>query len=87
MENVLIFALVISPIILGLTELVKKTVKFPSTYVPAVAVLVGLLVGFLGTTFGADIPLDQRLWAGVLAGLSATGLFELATKSDGMTKK
>jgi hypothetical protein len=86
MQETVIFAMVLAPIILALTEAVKKSIKFPSTYVPLVAILIGLVVGYLGTPF-TDLPLDIRLWAGVLAALASTGLFELVTPSTGYTKK
>lgn len=85
MQEVLLFATVVAPIILALVELVKKTVRFPATYVPAVAVVVGLLVGFAAQPF-TELDLVLRLWAGGLAGLSATGLFEMITDSNGYTK-
>jgi uncharacterized membrane protein AbrB (regulator of aidB expression) len=85
MEQVLLFATLISPIILALVELVKNTVKMPRNYVPLVAVIVGLLVGFAAQPF-TELDLVLRLWAGGLAGLSATGLFEFVNKRTGYTK-
>lgn len=85
MEQVLLFATIISPIILALVELVKQTVKFPKNYVPLVALIVGLAVGFASQPF-TELDLVLRLWAGGIAGLSATGLFELVKKTDGYTK-
>lgn len=85
MQEVLIFATIISPVILGLVELIKQTVNFPRNLVPLVALVVGLLVGFAGQPF-TDLDLTLRLWAGGLAGLAATGLFELFTTSKGYTK-
>ncbi|MNC63461.1 hypothetical protein D3C75_1135830 [compost metagenome] len=47
---------------------------------------IGLFIGAVSYPF-TDMALILRLWAGGLAGLSATGLFELAfNKRDGMTK-
>lgn len=85
MEDVLLFATLISPIILALVELVKNTVKMPKNYVPLVAVIVGLLVGFAAQPF-TELDLVLRLWAGGLAGLSATGLFEFVNRRSGYTK-
>lgn len=85
MKEVLIFATVIAPIILAFVELVKHTVKFPKNFVPLIAVIIGLLVGFAAQPF-TELDLYLRLWAGVLAGLSATGLFELIKHTSGNTK-
>lgn len=86
MQEILLFASLISPIILGFVELIKKTVKFPNNYVPVVAIFVGLVVAFAAGTF-SDLDIQLRLWAGALSALAATGLFELVTKSNGYTKK
>lgn len=76
MQEILILATVISPIILGLVELVKKTANVHPNYIPLVSLFVGLLVGFIAQPF-TELDLVLRLWAGGLAGLSATGLFEM----------
>ncbi|MCM3715922.1 holin [Halalkalibacter oceani] len=85
MEAVLLFATVISPVILALVELIKRSVSFPKNYVPAVAFVVGLLVGVVSYPF-TDLSLSLRLWAGGLAALAATGLFEVGNNREGMTR-
>lgn len=85
MQEVLAFATVIAPIILALVELTKRTVTYPKNYVPIIALILGLFVGFAAQPF-TDLDLVLRLWAGGLAGLSATGLFELFTKREGETE-
>lgn len=85
MAEVLIFATLISPIILGVVELIKQTASFPKKYVPLIAVVVGILVGIAAQPF-TELDLVLRLWAGGLSGLAATGLFELVKPSTGNTK-
>lgn len=85
MEAVMVFATILSPVILALVQLVKTTVKLPNNYLPLVALVIGLLVGLAAQPF-TDLDLVLRLWAGGIAGLSATGLYEVATKRDGYTK-
>ena len=85
MEAVLLFATVISPVILALVELIKRSVSFPKNYVPAVAFVVGLLVGVVAFPF-TDLSVSLRLWAGGLAALAATGLFEIGNNREGMTR-
>lgn len=85
MKDVLVFATIISPVIMALVNLFKGSIKMPKTIVPLVAVIVGLFVGYAAKPF-TDLDLVLRLWAGGLAGLSATGLFELFTTSKGYTK-
>ncbi|SDM14437.1 holin [Sediminibacillus halophilus] len=86
MEDVLIFATVILPIVTALVELVKRTVTIPKNIVPSVSFLVGIAIGAAAYPF-TDLELVLRLWAGGFAGLAGTGLFELAVnKREGTTK-
>ncbi len=85
MTNVLIFATVLAPIILAMVELIKRTANIPKNYIPLIAFAVGIFIGFAASPF-TDLNLVLRLWAGGLAGLSATGLFELRNNHEGTTK-
>lgn len=85
MEQVLIFATVLLPIVTALVELVKKTVNLPKNFIPMISLVVGLFIGAIAYPF-TDFELILRLWAGGFAGLAGTGLFEIVNKRDGMTK-
>lgn len=85
MEQVLIFATVLLPIVTAVVELVKKTVNFPKNLIPLISLVVGLFIGAIAYPF-TDFELILRLWAGGFAGLAGTGLFEIVNKRDGMTK-
>ncbi|GKV64667.1 MULTISPECIES: holin [unclassified Sporosarcina] len=86
MTEVLIFATVLAPIILALVQLVKKTVNIKNNLVSLIAFAVGLFVGVVAAPF-TDLDIVLRLWAGGLAGLAATGLFELMDNQDGESKE
>lgn len=85
MTDVLVFATVLAPIILALVQLIKKTFTVPNNLISLIAFAVGVLVGAAAVPF-TDLDLVLRLWAGGLAGLSATGLFELMDQQDGTSK-
>lgn len=85
MEQVLIFATVLLPIVTAVVELVKKTVNLPKNLIPMISLVVGLFIGAIAYPF-TDFELILRLWAGGFAGLAGTGLFEIVNKRDGMTK-
>ncbi|WP_224988694.1 holin [Bacillus amyloliquefaciens] len=85
MEDVLIFATILAPILTALVQLVKKTVKLPTNIVPALSFVIGIGLGAIAYPF-TDLDLVLRLWAGGFAGLAATGLFELGAKREGTTK-
>ncbi len=78
MDDVLIFATVIAPIVLAFVELVKRTKSVDERYLSLVALALGLAIGVLSAPF-SDLEVTLRLWSGALAGLASVGLFELST--------
>lgn len=77
MTEVLAFATIILPIVTALTQMVKTAVSIPKNLVPFISLTIGILIGFLAAPL-TDLELTLRLWGGGLAGLSSTGLYELA---------
>ena len=83
---ILLFGTVLAPIITGALQVVKKAVPLPRNSIPLVAVILGVLIGL------AAVPLTSlewtlRAWAGALAGLASTGLFELVVSDRPGTTK
>ncbi|MER1999516.1 MAG: holin [Lysinibacillus sp.] len=75
--TVFIVAAAIVAIISAVTEVIKKTEKVSNRYMPIVSIAVGIFVGL------ALWPLTTYHWylmtvAGVIAGLTASGTFDLA---------
>lgn len=85
-NNVLTFASLLSVIIVAVVQLVKTTITVPKNLVPVIGLVIGVLIGWAAAPF-TDLDLVLRLWAGGLAGLSATGLFELALNNRKDTSK
>lgn len=79
-SEIVIFATLLAPIILSLTELLKLTFKLNKNLLPAVSFVVGLAVGVAAFPF-TDLDSVLRLWAGGLAGLAASGLFDLGKRT------
>ncbi|OAB41432.1 holin [Paenibacillus glacialis] len=87
LTNVLAFASVLAVFVLAGVQLVKSVVNVNKNVLPLIGLLIGLIVGFISYPF-TNLELVLRLWAGGVAGLSATGLFELAfNKRAGTTKE
>ncbi|WP_110928823.1 holin [Bacillus massiliglaciei] len=76
MNQILIFTTVLAPILTALTSLIKSTVNIPTNFIPAVSLGVGILIGAAAYPF-TDMDLILRLWAGALAGLGGTGIYEV----------
>jgi len=75
-NSVLAVATVMVLVVNGLVELVKRSFNPPKKYQPVIALVLGLAIGYLFQPF-TDLSLYTRLWAGLLAGLSAAGLYKL----------
>lgn len=86
MLQVLILATIIVPIVLALVELTKKTVQIKKNYIPLIAFAVGVFIGTVSYPF-TDLDFVLRIWSGAVAGLSATGLFEIGNYREGLTKE
>jgi len=78
MEEILVFATVLAPIVVGMTELIKRTTIVPERYLSVVALFCGLVIGVLAAPF-RDLDIFIRLWSRAFAGLASVGLFELST--------
>lgn len=79
-------ATVLAPILTGAVQLLKKTYPIPKNWIPLIALLLGIALGFFSTPFSM-LDTASRLWAGGMAGLSSTGLFELAFNNRSGTSK
>lgn len=87
LDDVMAFASILAVFVLALVQLVKNSINIPRNTVPIIGLLIGLLIGAATYPF-TELDIVLRLWAGGLAGLSATGLFELAFKDrPGTTKE
>lgn len=86
MEEVLIFATIIAPIVTAVVELIKKTIDVKVNLLPLISLVTGLIIGFAAEPF-SDLDIVLRLWAGAFAGLSGTGLYEVIKKREGTSKE
>jgi hypothetical protein len=87
MEDVLLFASFLAPVVTGLVELAKRTIFIPKKYIPLISFFTGIAAGLLGYPF-ANMPAEMRIWSGAIAGLAATGLYEVgkAGRNGGKNK-
>lgn len=87
LDDVMAFASILAVFVLAIVQLVKNSINVPRNAVPIIGVVIGLLIGVAAYPF-TELDIVLRLWAGGLAGLSATGLFELVFKNrPGTTKE
>ncbi len=71
-EQILLLVSVLTPVVTGIVELIKH-VGLNTKYAPLAAVVAG--IGLAALYVFGDIELTMRLWAGLLAGLAASGFY------------
>ncbi|WP_215113431.1 holin [Exiguobacterium sp. s63] len=84
-SELLLLVTLITPVIVGLSEVAKQTVSIPKNLIPLVALVIGVLVGIAATPF-TTVDMYVRIWSGAIAGLASTGLYEVGKQRDGKTK-
>jgi|GEM_PF-671317 len=86
LTNVFTIAIGMVAIVLSVAEVLKRTFKINTQYMPITSVMLGIFVGLVFWPL-ADYPVYVMLIAGLLAGLTASGTFDLlkAAKKEGET--
>jgi hypothetical protein len=74
MEALLVLITVLVPIIMGLDEIIKTYV--PVKYHKLIPIIIGIVLGPLGSTLSTGLTLSQMLWAGLLSGMAAGGSYK-----------
>jgi hypothetical protein len=82
---VLFASTVLAAVTMGVVQVIKSIGHVPSNYIPAVAVVVGIGLGLLAFPF-TELDVYSRGWAGLIAGLASTGLYEF-TQDRGKAKR
>ena len=80
MVEILAIATVIAPVTSGVVQAVKKASGIDKRFLPLLAVIVGIFLGF--AAFFTDASLGERIWAGGISGLASVGLFELGKQTS-----
>ena len=81
MQQILITAGVVAPIISAIVNVAKAQFKLDGKQVSTLALVLGVVVGltYAGTIVRGDYAVYG--WGGLIAGLSAIGYYELAFKN------
>lgn len=87
LTNIFMIAIVMVAIVLAVTEVLKKTFKLNAQYMPITSVVIGIFIGLAFTPL-SNYPVYVMLIAGFIAGLTASGTFDLlkAAKKEGESK-
>lgn len=83
--ELLLLVTLITPVIIGLSEVAKQTIRIPKNMIPVVAIFIGIIVGAAAAPF-TSVDVYIRVWAGAIAGLTSVGLYESGKTRSGYTK-
>lgn len=86
MNEILVLATIISPIVTGIVEAVKRGLQLDAKFAPLLAIVLGAIIGILAYPF-TDIGLMERLWAGIFGGLGSMGLYDLGKQVNEIQKQ
>ena len=76
--DIIMFSTVLVPVVIGLVEAIKRGFGVNERWAPVVSIFVGIGLTLLGGAAGLIIPsivVAGAVWYGLLAGLSASGLY------------
>lgn len=84
LTNIFMIAMVMVAIVLAVAEVLKKTFNLNTQYMPITSVVIGIFIG-LALWPLSEYPVYIMLIAGFIAGLTASGTFDLlkAAKKEG----
>ncbi|MCO4095698.1 hypothetical protein KFV08_07690 [Macrococcoides canis] len=89
MEQIIMFAVVLSALVAGLLEAVKSMNLIDNRFLPLAAVVLGAALGG-ATEFVPELlnnlSIGARIVAGIISGLMAVGLFENIKQATNITK-
>ncbi|MEY2354836.1 hypothetical protein AB0Y38_11500 [Lysinibacillus capsici] len=84
LTNIFMIAIGMVAIVLAVAEILKKTFNLNTQYMPITSVVIGIFIGLVLWPL-AEYPMYVMLMAGFIAGLTASGTFDLlkAAKKEG----
>lgn len=80
LTNIFTIAAIMVAIVLAVAEVLKRTFKINTQYMPITSVVVGIFVGFVFWPL-SEYPLYMMVMAGFIAGLTASGTFDILKAS------
>ncbi|MFJ7646881.1 hypothetical protein ACIQ1H_04995 [Lysinibacillus sp. NPDC097279] len=80
LTNIFTLAAIMVAIVLAISEVLKKTFKINTKYMPITSVVIGIFIGLIFWPL-SEYPVYVMLIAGFVAGLTASGTFDLLKAS------
>lgn len=84
MDEIIVYSGVIGLLTLAIVELVKTSTNIPAKLMPLVSVIVGVVIGVVALfipEITGELSVGGHLLAGLISGLSASGLYDVFSKT------
>ena len=84
MDEIIIYSGVIGLLTLAIVELVKTSTNVPAKLMPLVSVIIGVVIGAIALfipEITGELSVGGHLLAGLISGLSASGLYDVFSKT------
>ena len=84
MDEIIVYSGVIGLLTLAIVELVKSSTNIPAKLMPLVSVIVGVVIGVVALfipEITGELSVGGHLLAGLISGLSASGLYDVFSKT------
>lgn len=84
MDEIIIYSGVIGLLTLAIVELVKTSTNVPSKLMPLISVIIGVVIGAIALfipEITGELSVGGHLLAGLISGLSASGLYDVFSKT------
>ena len=84
MDEIIIYSGVIGLLTLAIVELVKTSTNVPAKLMPLISVIIGVVIGAIALfipEITGELSVGGHLLAGLMSGLSASGLYDVFSKT------
>lgn len=84
MDEIIVYSGVIGLLTLAIVELVKTSTNVPAKLMPLVSVIIGVVIGLIALfipEITGELSVGGHLLAGLISGLSASGLYDVFSKT------
>lgn len=84
MDEIIIYSGIIGVLTLAIVELVKTSTNVPAKLMPLISVIIGVVIGAIALfvpEITGELSVGGHLLAGLISGLSASGLYDVFSKT------
>lgn len=84
MDEIIVYSGVIGVLTLAIVELVKASTNIPQKLMPVISVIIGVVIGVVALfipEITGELSVGGHLLAGLISGLSASGLYDVFSKT------